>query len=52
MNPMVISDPWVNSLNIIYLYTVKKLQGMNPIGIITPWDDSLDVIALQKVLKF
>ena len=49
MNPMGLSVPWSDSLDIIVLQIVKKLQGINPIGLIAPGDDSLDIIALHPV---
>ena len=48
MNPMGLSDPWYDSLDIIALKPVKKCLGINPMGLSVPWDDSLDIIATQK----
>ena len=41
-----------DSLDIIDLQTVKKLQGVNPMGLSAHWDDSLEMIALQSVNSF
>ena len=41
---MVLSAPWVVSLDIIALHPVKKLPWVNPMGLIDPMADSLDII--------
>ena len=48
MNPMGLSTPWDEYLDIIALHPVK-IQGMNPMGLISPWDDSLEIITLRPV---
>ena len=50
MNPMGISAPWAESIDIISLRPVK-VQGMTPMGLIYPWVDSLEVISLWSVIK-
>ena len=41
-----------DSLDIIDLQTVKKLQGVNPMGLSAHWDNSLEMITLQSVNSF
>ena len=48
INPMVLSDPWADSLDIISLRPVKKWLGVNPMILSVPWVDSLDIISVQK----
>ena len=40
MNPLGLSDPWANSIEMVALYPVVKLRGINPMGLSAPWDDS------------
>ena len=44
---MSLSDPWVDSIGIIALQTVKTLPRVNPMGLSVPMADSLDIISFQ-----
>ena len=44
---MGLSDPWVDSLDIIAFQRVKKLLGINQKGISVPWSNSIGIIALH-----
>ena len=46
MNPMGLSSPWDNSLDIIALQT-ENIPSINPMGISAPRSDSLEIISLQ-----
>ena len=49
MNPMGLSSPWGNSLEIIDLQPVKQIQGMNPMDLNAPWSESLEIIFFWTV---
>ena len=51
MKPMVLSESWADSLEIIALHPVKNLPGINSMSLRAPRDYSLDMINLQKVKK-
>ena len=46
MNPMGLSAPWDDSIDIIAFNPVKKIQGMNPMVLSAPWADSLEMTSL------
>ena len=52
MNPMGLSDPWSDSLEIISLQQVKKNVRVNPIFLSDPWANSLDIISLRPVQNY
>ena len=47
INPMFLSAPRADSIEIISLQPVKKLIGINPMILSVPWDNSLDIVALK-----
>ena len=49
INSMRLSDPWVDSLDIIALERVKRILLINPMGLSAPWFDSLHNIASHPV---
>ena len=51
MNPMGLSDPWVESVEIIALRPVIKMQGMNPMVLSAYWENSFDMASLRPVRK-
>ena len=50
MNPIGLSSPWAESLQIIALHPVKN-QGINPMVLSVPWADSFEIISLRPVRK-
>ena len=51
VNPMGISSPGSDYLDVIALQPVKIYIYINPISISAPLEDSLDIIALEPVRK-
>ena len=49
INPMGLSAPKSEYLEIISLQPVKKLIGINPMGLRDSWADYLDIIDLNPV---
>ena len=47
INPMGLSAPWDDSIDIIILNPLKKILWINPMGISYPWENYLVIIALQ-----
>ena len=37
MNPMGLSAPWADFIDILSLHPVKILSGINPMGLSAPW---------------
>ena len=48
---MGLSDPWVESVEIIALRPVIKMQGMNPMVLSAYWENSFDMASLRSVRK-
>ena len=46
---MGLSTPWVDSLGIIILQTVKQLLGINPMVHSAPFTASLEIISVDPV---
>ena len=40
MNPLGLSNPWANSIEMVALHPVVKLRGINPTELSAPLDDS------------
>ena len=48
-NPMGLSTPRTDCIDIISLCSIKILTGMNPMRFSDPWSDYLDIIDLKPV---
>ena len=51
MNPMILSSPWDDSLDITAMQSVKKMLGINPMRLSAPREDSLGNVSLNTTAK-
>ena len=51
INPMGLSTPKDDSIEIIALHPVKTFTGINPMILSDPWYDSINIIALKTLKK-
>ena len=52
INPIRLSDPWDDSIDVIALKPVTKIPRINSMVLSDPWVDSIVNIALQQVKQF
>ena len=46
---MVLSVPWVDSLDMIPLHPVRQIVRLNPMGLSSPWGESIEIIPLHPL---